>query len=523
MVKSNSSSDDFFEDESSIPRSSGPPDLEAEKPPGLEAEKPPDELEPFKTLLDYVRGKEVIEEQQKGNSTGKEIVKRSNNILPKNLFEPDERFYTAQQVVNYLLGPQNPNKLLIVGDFTGAKLFFVWIFGYYYRLSLDWIRGYVKQFFYGGNHRKNEIETVIYEISTELPKIPQDYLDSDEDIVNFANGLYHLSTGEVTPHSPDVYSTVQIPICYRSGLTMNNAPNFDSFLDMLTNGDTEAKSFILEFIGVALSNIPGYRFKTSLILYGPGNTGKTQLRELIQYLVGHRNCQTIDLDKLERRFGTSQLFGKRFAGSGDLPSAKIKELSTFKALTGGDYVNAEFKGKDSFSFRYNGVFMFCCNQLPSFSGDRGSHVYDRFSIIECPNVIPPEQQDKNILQKMLDEAEAIICVALKHCQEAVKRGYRFTESIRMKQMRRAYEEQNDSVVQFITECCTIDSKARTKRSEFFEAYYYWCRTEQIPSCKKADIQKTLMDKFGIVPKKSGEIYLPLTINWPKSSLPRFNY
>ena len=58
MVKSNSSSDDFFEDESFIPRSSGPPGLEAKKPPGLEAEKPPDELEPFKTLLDYVRGKE---------------------------------------------------------------------------------------------------------------------------------------------------------------------------------------------------------------------------------------------------------------------------------------------------------------------------------------------------------------------------------------------------------------------------------------------------------------------------------
>ena len=131
MVKSNSSSDDFFKDESSIPRSSRPPDLEAEKPPGLEAEKPPDELEPFKTLLDYVRGKEVIDEQQNGNSTGKEIVKRSNDILPKNLFEPDGRFYTPQQVVSYLLGPQNPNKLLIVGDFTGAKLFFVWIFGYF--------------------------------------------------------------------------------------------------------------------------------------------------------------------------------------------------------------------------------------------------------------------------------------------------------------------------------------------------------------------------------------------------------
>lgn len=92
----------------------------------------------------------------------------------------------------------------------------------------------------------------------------------------------------------------------------------------------------MEYIGAVLSNVPGYRFKKALILYGPGDTGKSQLHELIQHLVGLFNCHTLDLDKMERRFGAAQVFGKRLVGSGDLPSGKIKELAVFKALTGGD-------------------------------------------------------------------------------------------------------------------------------------------------------------------------------------------
>lgn len=86
------------------------------------------------------------------------------------------------------------------------------------------------------------------------------------------------------------------------------------------------------------------------------------------------------------RFGTSALWGKRLAGNADMGSAKIDELEKFKAITGGDTIDYEFKGKDRFSAKYTGLLIFCCNNLPKFGGDRGEHVYDRMITLPCNNV-----------------------------------------------------------------------------------------------------------------------------------------
>ena len=50
----------------------------------------------------------------------------------------------------------------------------------------------------------------------------------------------------------------------------------------------DIKTVLLEVIGVVLSNIPGYKFKKALLVYGKGNTGKTQIRNLAISLVGFK-------------------------------------------------------------------------------------------------------------------------------------------------------------------------------------------------------------------------------------------
>ena len=66
----------------------------------------------------------------------------------------------------------------------------------------------------------------------------------------------------------------------------------------------------------------------------------------------------------------------------------IGELKTFKSLTGGDSVFAEFKGQQPFNYFYKGFLWFCMNRLPRFGGDDGQWVFDRIMIIHCENVIP---------------------------------------------------------------------------------------------------------------------------------------
>ena len=54
--------------------------------------------------------------------------------------------------------------------------------------------------------------------------------------------------------------------------------------------------------------------------------------------------------------------------------SSVDELKTFKKMTGGDSLFAEFKGQQAFEFTFNGLLWFCMNRLPKFGGDDGKWV-----------------------------------------------------------------------------------------------------------------------------------------------------
>ena len=76
------------------------------------------------------------------------------------------------------------------------------------------------------------------------------------------------------------------------------------YIDTLTDGDKAEKQLLMEFIGACLSNIKGWRIKKELFLVGDGDTGKSQLKSLVEMLLGKGNFIGIDLKEIEARFGT---------------------------------------------------------------------------------------------------------------------------------------------------------------------------------------------------------------------------
>lgn len=178
-------------------------------------------------------------------------------------------------------------------------------------------------------------------------------------------------------------------------------------MDTLTNGDEMVKQLLMEFIGVCISNVKGWRMKKALFLVGQGDTGKSQLKSLVERLLGRGNFIGIDLKEIESRFGTGAVYGTRLAGSSDMSFLSVDELKTFKKMTGGDSLFAEFKGQQAFEFTFNGLLWLCMNRLLKFGRDDGKWVYDRIMVVDCPNVIPKEQQDKQLLEKCMQSAEVL--------------------------------------------------------------------------------------------------------------------
>lgn len=354
------------------------------------------------------------------------------------------------------------------------------------------------------------INETFNQLSFDLDRfIPHSRLDENEDLINFQNGTLNIRTMEFREHSPNDIMTIQIPVDWNGTLT--ETPLFDNYMNQLTAGaDSKEKTqCLLEFLGVAISNVKAWKFKQALFMVGAGNSGKSVFRRLMDMLLGEANIQSGTLRNLEDRFGTSALYGKRLYGSSDLSYATVSELAVFKQITGGDSINVEYKGKDAFPFVYNGVVVFTMNEMPLFGGDKGDHVYDRILPIICSNSIPPEQQDKELTSKLWAEREGIVHKAVMAMKLAVERGYFYTTPSSSLVAIAEYKKSNSLYYQFYLECC----EERPQNDRFLgetaarlnELAKEWCKKIDERFCFKLNDFKRELTSRGInvnvIPKK----------------------
>ncbi len=377
--------------------------------------------------------------------------------------------------------------------------------GVYNPLDLNGFKGKIKEHiaeFDPSNenlHSTRVYDEVYRQVVISSGRVKTEELNTRRDLINFQNGLLDLNSMALFPHSPEIYSTIQIP-CSWTG-SGGECPVFDMYLETLTSGDKDVERLLLEYMGLVISNIPGYTVKAALFLTGAGDTGKSKYLELLARLIGADNYSETDLSKIEERFGTFALWGKRLAGSGDMSYMSIRELKTFKKITGGDQVGFEQKGKDTFTGQYNGCLLFCCNETPKFGGDQGEHVYERIIIVPCSNVIPKEKRDPQLLEKILPERSAIIYKAVLALREFMGRGYKFNIPEVCKAAREAYKIENNSVLQFLEECTVprehSDSNIFTTTGSMFSAYKAWAAQNNCRyTASRSEFKRTVRELYG---------------------------
>ena len=183
-------------------------------------------------------------------------------------------------------------------------------------------------------------------------------INSNPFIINVRNGLYNVLDGSFKPHTPEYYSTVQVGATYDPTA---KCPQFMKFLKGIVPG--EEIPLLQEIFGYFL--IPVNKAQKSFVFVGAANAGKSTLLSIVQeILLGSDNVSNIPWQSLSDRFKTAELFGKLANIFADLPSKSIDDNGMFKALTGEDYITAERKNKDPFSFRPYARLLFSCNEIP---------------------------------------------------------------------------------------------------------------------------------------------------------------
>ena len=181
--------------------------------------------------------------------------------------------------------------------------------------------------------------------------------ETNRHLLPMTNGVLNLRTKALEQYGERMFDW-QLPYGFDP---MASCPTVKRYLLTATGGDRSVIKFLMAWMYAVLtgrSDLQKY-----LELVGDGGSGKSTFLELCTMLVGDENRVVTDLKRLEgSRFETANLKGKRLAQITD-SNKHGGDVSTLKAITGGDPLPYEKKGIQAAEpFVFTGLVMIAANE-----------------------------------------------------------------------------------------------------------------------------------------------------------------
>jgi P4 family phage/plasmid primase-like protien len=241
--------------------------------------------------------------------------------------------------------------------------------------------------------------------------------------LNLKNGLLDTKTFELLPHTPEYFTTTQIPFNYDPEA---QCPEFLKSIELISNGDKKNISMLNELFGYCL--LDGNPKHKVFYLHGTtARNGKSTIGKIISGLIGHGNVATLSLAQIASDNSSilSAIVGKQLNFSDEV-SSKYVESPSLTMMSSEGIIEVNPKYKKSFMHQVRCKFIVACNDIPRFKESQG--MKHRTVIIPFPYQIPEskriERYDEILLEK---EGSGILNWAIQGA-ELLKIGGIFTVS-----------------------------------------------------------------------------------------------
>ena len=302
----------------------------------------------------------------------------------------------------------------------------------------------------------------------KIAKIP-DELDRNKNLFNTLSGTIELDTMTCREHRQSDYITRVAPVQFDPNA---KCPTWQAFLDRVVP-DRSVQVFLQQAVGYSLSGDTSEQ--CLFILYGTGANGKSTFLEVIAALLGDYASHTV-VDTLLIKQGTqipndlAKLKGARFVYSMESESGKRLAESMVKALTGGDTVSARYLYGEWFSFIPEFKLWLGTNSKPIVRGQDFA-IWRRIRLVPFEQVIPPEEQDKHMVDKLKDELPGILIWALEGCVDWMRNSLFVPECVR--DATADYKTEMDILADFLASYCDVDVPDQTPKGDLYDAYKSW--------------------------------------------------
>lgn len=297
--------------------------------------------------------------------------------------------------------------------------------------------------------------------------IPADRWDATPDHLPCKNGVLHIPTKTLLPHTPDIFATSRLEYDYDPGAT---CPNFIHALSQIP----DAAEFIQEFAGYALT--PDMRHEIAVWFWGAPGSGKSTILTGLQAMLGTR-AGLLGLADIERsRFALSHLPGKTLVVSSEQPENFITASHILNALISGEPITVEQKFKDAITIVPHAKIAWAMNNLPRVN-DANNGIMRRVKVVRFPN-LPEDQRDPDLKDRILLEGAGILNWALAGLDRLRLRG-KFEIPQSVQDATKDFQEKNDIPQLFLDESGAtidlLDPKCRTSAQDLYDRYNDWCR------------------------------------------------
>lgn len=331
-------------------------------------------------------------------------------------------------------------------------------------------------------------------LNRDISTHPDD-LNAQSFLINFKNGILNVATLELMPHSPEIKTTVQINANYNP-----NAESiyFKDFFDF-TFPKKNLQNLVWQILGYSLSTYYNNK-KRFIIFHGDKDRGKSLfLNVTINALLpknarSHRDLHSFTTD----RFATADLYGKTVNLHGELSAKTLNNIDLLKILTGEDGITAQRKHGQPFEFVPTAKYLFAANTLPTISdSDTTSAFYERVIIIPFTQKVTSKDRSLggNIIKHDLDY---IATQAIHALHYLVKNNFEFDIPTEIQNLLDTYEEENNSVLNFVNAVCDVEPTAVISVKDFMKIYEQYCKIEleQEPKITK-QVKNILQMQFDI--------------------------
>lgn len=296
--------------------------------------------------------------------------------------------------------------------------------------------------------------------------------DADPWRLGVPGGWVDLRTGTTHPAAPGVLIRRQTGV---APAATAHCPVWRRFLDTATAGDAALVAWLQRLAGYMLTG--DTREEMFAFFYGPGGNGKgTFLGALEAVLGGYAYKAPTELFKADgrvnREYQLAALESVRCVFASETEQGAFLAESFVKEITGNEgALSARHIYGAPFTFRPAFKLVIVGNHAPRLAG-RSAAMERRMRVV--PFNVRPESPDPCLKENLVSEYPGILRWAIDGCLMWRRDGLGLAPAVASASG--AYFQDQDTLAEWLDECCLINPAARYPATEALAAFNAWARS-----------------------------------------------